>query len=191
MRYDPKEGKLPSQRPPSNHATHYLVQDNNISQRWSTQRATSNTPIHAERPERVYHNSMGCIDNSIIDKTTLEEAKGREKNLSCTWIDVKEAFDSVNNKWLALTLQMHNIPAKITNFITNTMKEWFITIEVKIKERKDWPNTTRTRNSTGRLVLRSIVYSLSEPNCPVVAKHRRVHVPALQGRKDGALALLG
>ena len=71
-------------------------------------------------------NSMGCIDNLIIDKTTLEEAKDRKKNLSCTWIDVKKAFDSINHKWLALTLEMHNIPTKITNFITNTMKKWSI-----------------------------------------------------------------
>ena len=40
--------------------------------------------------------SMGCIDNLIIDKTTLEEARDRNKNLSCVWIDVKKAFDSVN-----------------------------------------------------------------------------------------------
>ena len=37
-------------------------------------------------------NSMGCINNFtelIMDKTTLEEAKDKKKNLSCTWIDVK------------------------------------------------------------------------------------------------------
>ena len=82
-------------------------------------------------------NSLGCIDNLIIDKTTLEEAKDRKKNLSCTWIDVKKPFDSINHKWLALTLQLHNIPTKITNFITNTMKKWSITLEVKINEKKE------------------------------------------------------
>ena len=82
---------------------------------------------------------MGCIDNLIIDKTTLEEAKDldRKKNLSCTWIDVKKAFDSINHKWLAFALQMHDIPTKITNFITNTMKKWSITLEVKINEKKE------------------------------------------------------
>jgi len=50
---------------------------------------------------------MGCIDNLVIDKTIVEEAKDRNKNLSCTWIDVKKAFDSINtNGWLS-----HNLPA--------------------------------------------------------------------------------
>ena len=81
-------------------------------------------------------NLMGCIDKLIIDKTTLEEAKDGKKNLSCTWIDVKKAFNSINHKWLALTLQLHNIPTKITNFITNAMTKWSFTLEVKINEKK-------------------------------------------------------
>ena len=86
---------------------------------------------------RCTTNSMRCIDNLIIDKTTLEEAKDTKKNLSCTWIDVKKAFDSINHKWLALTLQFHNIQTKITNFITNKMTTWSITLEVKINEKKE------------------------------------------------------
>lgn len=78
-------------------------------------------------------NSMGCIDNLIIDKTTLVEAKERKKNLSCTWIN---AFGLVNHKWLALTLRLHNIPTKITNFIINTMKPWPITLEAKINGKR-------------------------------------------------------
>ena len=70
-------------------------------------------------------------------KDSLEEVKDRKKNLSCTWIGVKKAFDLINHKWLALTLQMHNIPAKITKFITNTVKKWSITLEVKINEKKE------------------------------------------------------
>ena len=50
-------------------------------------------------------NSMGCIDNLIIDKTTQEEAKDRKKIIfhvhGLTW---KKAFDSINRKWVALTL---------------------------------------------------------------------------------------
>ena len=81
-------------------------------------------------------NSMGCIGNLITDKTTLEEAKDRKKNLSCTWIDVRKAFDSINHKWLALALQLHNIPTKITIFIKK-MTKWSITLEVKINEKKE------------------------------------------------------
>ena len=50
---------------------------------------------------------------------------------------MKKAFDSINHRWLALTLQLHNIPTKITSFITNTMTKWSITLEVKINEKKE------------------------------------------------------
>ena len=49
---------------------------------------------------------------------------------------MKKAFDSINHRWLALTLQLHNIPTKITNFITNAMTKWSFTLEVKINEKK-------------------------------------------------------
>lgn len=85
------------------------------------------------------HNKVyGCIDNLIIDKTTLEEAGDRNKNLSCVWIDVKKAFDSVNHvKWLTFFLQMHNVPLKIISFIKNTMESWSITLEVKLNNVKE------------------------------------------------------
>ena len=53
--------------------------------------------------------SMGCMDNLIIDKATLDKARDKKKNLSCTWVDVKKAFDSINHEWLALSLEMHNM----------------------------------------------------------------------------------
>ena len=140
-------------------------------------------------------NSMGCRDNLIIDETTLEEAKDRKKNLSCTWIDVKKAFYSINHKWLPLTQQMHNIPTKITNFITNTMKKWSITLEVTINEKKERIGPIQLKQGILRLRLglglRSIVYTLSEPNRLVVTKHKRVHVLAKQSRKADALVLRG
>ena len=45
--------------------------------------------------------SMGCIDNLAVDKAILEDADIRRKNLSCVWIDVKKAFDSINHKTLS------------------------------------------------------------------------------------------
>ena len=66
-------------------------------------------------PTHLTTNSMGGIDNLIIDKTTQEEAKDRKKIIfhffsrGLTW---KKAFDSINRKWVALTLLMHNISAE-------------------------------------------------------------------------------
>lgn len=44
--------------------------------------------------------SMGRIDNLLIYKAILEDATKNSKNLSCTFIDLKEAFDSVSHVWL-------------------------------------------------------------------------------------------
>ena len=75
--------------------------------------------------------SMGWVDNLLIDKAVLEDAQFGRKNLSYTWIDVKKAFDSINHNWLKFCLQIHSIPTKIAQFISNTIKHWKITQEVK------------------------------------------------------------
>ncbi|KAK2552767.1 hypothetical protein P5673_025921, partial [Acropora cervicornis] len=52
---------------------------------------------------------MGCIDNLLIDKALVEGATKNAKNISCVWIDVKEAFDSVAHNWLVTVLKDHGI----------------------------------------------------------------------------------
>ena len=41
---------------------------------------------------------MGTIDKLLIDKMILEDAHFYKKNLFCTWVDVKKAFDSVSHQ---------------------------------------------------------------------------------------------
>ena len=82
--------------------------------------------------------SMGCVDNLLIDKAVQEDAQFGRKNLSCTWIDVKKAFDSINHNWLKFCLQIHSIPTKIAQFISNTIKHWKITLEVKTAVSKEY-----------------------------------------------------
>ena len=80
--------------------------------------------------------SMGCIDN-LMDKAILEDAQGNRKNITCVWIDVKKAFDSVSLKWLELCQKHHGLPTKLTAFIKNIIKKWEIALEVKTKDGKD------------------------------------------------------
>ena len=61
--------------------------------------------------------SMGCIDNLLIDKAILKDATKNNKNLSCTLIDVKKAFDSVSHVWLIEVLKMHKINEKLVAFV--------------------------------------------------------------------------
>ena len=43
---------------------------------------------------------MGCTDNLLVDRMVLEDAQFNLKNLTCTWVDLKKAFDSVSHPWL-------------------------------------------------------------------------------------------
>ena len=75
--------------------------------------------------------SMGCIENRLIDKAILEDATKNNKNLSCTWIDVKKAFGSVSHVWLIEVLKMHKINEKLVDFVENVMRSWTITLHVR------------------------------------------------------------
>lgn len=75
--------------------------------------------------------SMGCIDNTLIDKAILEDDDTKNnKNLSSTWIDVEKAFDSVSHVWLIEVLKMHKINEKLVAFVENVMS-WTTTLELR------------------------------------------------------------
>ena len=78
--------------------------------------------------------SMGCVDNLLIDKAILEDACKNKKNLSCLWIDVKKAFDSVSHAWLSMVLKDHGINKKLSYFIENIIKSWRTTLYVSTAE---------------------------------------------------------
>ena len=48
--------------------------------------------------------SLGNIDNLFIDKAVLEDCINNHKNLSCTWYDVRKAYDSVSHQWMVSTV---------------------------------------------------------------------------------------
>ena len=74
--------------------------------------------------------SMGCIDNLLLDKAILEDAKRNRKNLSCTWIDIQKAYDSVSHNWLIRILEMHGLERTVIKIIEKIVKTWETTIEV-------------------------------------------------------------
>ena len=75
---------------------------------------------------------MGCIDNLLLDKVILEDAKRNRKNLSCTWIDIQKAYDSVSHNWLIRILEMHRLERTVIKIIEKIVKTWETTIEVTI-----------------------------------------------------------
>ena len=50
-------------------------------------------------------NTLGCIDQLLIDSMVLCDAKDNQKNLSVAWIDYAEAYDSVHHSWILHCLE--------------------------------------------------------------------------------------
>ena len=61
--------------------------------------------------------SLGSIDNLFIDKAILDNCINNHKNLSCTWYDVRKAYDSVSHQWILKCLEIHRVPKNLCDFI--------------------------------------------------------------------------
>ena len=64
----------------------------------------------------------GTLDNLLIDKTVLEDARDHRRNMVCAWVDVRKAYDSVDHKVLRVVLQIHKFPVTLTNAIMKVVK---------------------------------------------------------------------
>lgn len=67
-------------------------------------------------------NSKGCIDQLLIDKVILSDAKRNKKHLSVEWIDYKKAFDSVLHSMIVECQEIHGINKNVVKFIDSTSK---------------------------------------------------------------------
>ena len=92
--------------------------------------------------------SLGSIDNLFIDKailedcinnhknlsyffSVLEDCINNHKNLSCTWYDIRKAYDSVSHQWILKCLEIHRVPKNLCDFIRRLIISWNITLEVR------------------------------------------------------------
>ena len=60
--------------------------------------------------------SYGCKDQLMINKMILENCK-RKRNLSCAWIDYKEAFDSDPHGWILRSLELFKVSPRAVGFL--------------------------------------------------------------------------
>ena len=91
--------------------------------------------MHLERGNYLEEEQKGCIrnrlgtkDQLLINKTILEDAKRRQRNLSMAWIDYQKAFDSVPHSWINRCLELYNVEEDIRTFLKNQMNKWSTTI---------------------------------------------------------------
>ena len=64
----------------------------------------------------------GTLDNLLIDKTVLEDARDYRRNMACAWVDVRKAYDSVDYKVLRVVPQMHKFAVTLINAIMKVVK---------------------------------------------------------------------
>ena len=85
----------------------------------------ANTPwIVPWLTERMLQKSRCPAELLYRDQHILNESKTRRKNLAMAWIDFKNVYDVVLQRWIINCLKMYKITDKVINFIEKTMKTW-------------------------------------------------------------------
>ena len=64
--------------------------------------------------------SYGCKDQLMINKIIPENWKKRKRNLSCSWIDYKKAFDSVPHELILRSLELFKVSPRIVDKLEDT-----------------------------------------------------------------------
>ena len=87
--------------------------------------------FHLAQNDYLENEQKGCIrkklgtkDQLLINKTILEDAKRRQRNLSMAWIDYKKALDSVPHSWIIRCLELYKIDDGIRTFLKDQMTRW-------------------------------------------------------------------
>ncbi|XP_075983196.1 uncharacterized protein LOC142981283 [Anticarsia gemmatalis] len=83
-----------------------------------------NNCIIAEEQKGCRRGHMGCKEQLVIDSTIHKHATTKNRNLHCTYIDYKKAFDSIPHSWLIQILKIYKINPKVTDFLKNIMTQW-------------------------------------------------------------------
>ena len=66
----------------------------------------------------------GTLQNLLIDNMVFNDAHDHKRNLSCGWVDVSKAYDSISHKWMEKMLEIHRFPNKLTKVISKIINTW-------------------------------------------------------------------
>ena len=80
--------------------------------------------ILAEEQQGAVKNSYGTKTQLLINKSILEDAARRKKNLHMLYIDYQKAYDSVPHEWIKESLSLYKVCPIIVNFICTSMVMW-------------------------------------------------------------------
>ena len=79
------------------------------------------TPEQAGGKQGVW----GTTEQLLINKTIVNDAKQKRRNLITVWLDYKKAFDSIPHNWLIKALHLAKLPIQLINAIETLTQCWY------------------------------------------------------------------
>ena len=79
----------------------------------------------------------GTLENLLIDDMILKDARDNKRYLSCCWIDVRKAYDSLSHSWAKKMLDIHRFPVKLQIVLGKLMNNWNTVLVVPL-EKEDY-----------------------------------------------------
>ena len=65
-----------------------------------------------------------------MNKSILEDAARKKKNLHMLYIDYQKAYDSVPHDWIRESLMLYKVGSTIINFISVSMSMWMVDLKL-------------------------------------------------------------
>ena len=76
----------------------------------------------------------GTTDNLLLDDTIIRDAITHNRDLSCAWLDVRKAFDSLSHSYLKRIIAIHMLPTNLMKALYSVMENWYVKIEIPTSE---------------------------------------------------------
>src|SRR2546423_7557204 len=79
----------------------------------------SNNYIQKKIQKGFINGVAGCIEHTTLTHETFQNAKRHHRSICASWVDLKNAYDSVRHMQLQYALQRYHVPKKIRKLIFN------------------------------------------------------------------------
>ena len=86
--------------------------------------SSDRTYLHLEQNNIFPIERKGYRSELVINKMILENCKKTKQNLSCAWIDYKNAFDNGPHQWILRSLKLFEVFPRVIGFLKHNMKKW-------------------------------------------------------------------
>ena len=88
----------------------------------------------------------GTMENLLIDNMVLQDAHDNKRNLSCAWVDVKKAYDSLSHSWIKRMLEIHRFPLKLQDVLGKIIDAWSVKLVIPMEKEDVISNPIKITN---------------------------------------------